>query len=197
MLETAPGHCSLLPLLCHHVPFIHFRIPVPRFSGFPSSFPACCSWDQPCIRLLWYGTSMSYFILKGHFISSSSLHRKFAFVSLLLIKMEMWSKPLFLSKDKAPTGFTHNNPANPHCCTHHNLQKEPCAPSAVFMLEKRDGCTLPTLTVYITAAKGRQTCIHGVYCLFFCLACNYRVIFSICCDLRLLYDTSKDNKIKE
>lgn len=179
------------------MPFIHFRIPVPHFSAFLSSFPACCSWDQPCIPLLWYGTSMSYLILKGHFISSSSLHRKFAFVSLLLIKMEMWSKPLFLSKDKAPTGFTHNNPANPHCCTHHNLQKEPCAPSAVFVLKKRDGCTLPTLTVYTTAAKRRQTCIHGFYCLFFCLDCNYRVIFSICCDLRLLYDTSKDNKVKE
>lgn len=172
-------------------------MPIPRFSGFPSSFAACHSWDQPCILLLWYGTSMSYLILKGHFINSSSSHRKFAFVSLLLIKMEMSSKPLFLSKDKAPTGFTHNNAANPHCYTHYNLQKKPCAPSAVFTLKKEDGCPLPTLTVYITAAKGRQTCIQRAYCFFFCFACNYRVTFSICCDLRLLYNTSKDDKIKE
>jgi len=64
------------------------------------------------------------------------------------------------------------------------------------MLKKEDGCTLPTLTVPITAAKGRQTCIQGVYCLFPALLA-ITVIFSIRCDLRLLYDTSKDDKIKE
>lgn len=151
------------------MPFIHFRLPVPRFSGFPSSFPACRSWDQPCILLLWYGTSMSYLILKGHFISSSSSHRKFAFVSLLLIKMEMGSKPLFLSKDKAPTGFTHNNPANPCCCTHHNLQRKPCAPSAVFMLKKEDGCTLPTFSSYNGSKRGDKRAFREFIGGFFAL----------------------------
>lgn len=51
------------------------------------------------------------------------------------------------------------------------------------------------VTVYVAAAKGRQTRIQSLLLVIFALFA-ITVTFPICCDLRLLYDTSKDNKKK-
>lgn len=122
------------------------------------------SLARPCC-----GTPTSHLVRKGHFISGPSSRGKFPFVPLSLIKMEMRSTPPFPSKDKAPTGFPHNNPANPRCCAHHNLQREPCAPSAVFTLKKEDGCTLPTLSL-CNSSEGETNIYSGrFFAIFFSL----------------------------
>lgn len=47
------------------------------------------------------------------------------------------------------------------------------------------------------SSKGETHMYSGSLLPFFLTLLAITVIFSICCDLRLLYDTSKDDKIKE